>query len=273
MMAWEENPETRVVVAGKSLEYACFGPPPAQAPTLVLLHEGLGSIGLWRGFPKALSEATGMGVLAWSRAGYGRSDSISLPRPVDYMTREAMECTGPVLDAFGVQRAVLLGHSDGATIAAVYAGSVSDMRVRGLILLAPHFFVEDTGLEAIQQAGEAFAEGDLRDRLARHHDDPDAAFRGWHDVWVSPAFRDWDVADCIDHLRIPVLAIQGADDPYGSLAQIRELETRMYAPLETLIPEGCGHAPHLEATETCLAGISDFCWRLNRLEASDVATG
>ena len=141
-----------VSVAGHDLEYACWGPPPGDAPTLVMLHEGLGSVGLWRDWPEALAEATGLGVLAYSRAGYGRSSSAPLPRPLEYMTWEAEDVLGPLLDATGVQSVVLLGHSDGATIAAIYAGSVSDMRVRGLILIAPHFFAEAEGLAAIRAA-------------------------------------------------------------------------------------------------------------------------
>ncbi|MEO1362987.1 MAG: alpha/beta fold hydrolase, partial [Pseudomonadota bacterium] len=132
-------------VAGHRLEYACHGPDPSQAPTLVMLHEGLGCVGLWRDWPQALAAATGMGVLAYSRAGYGRSSPVSLPRPLDYMTREAEDVLGPLMDAAQLQSAVLLGHSDGATIAAIYAGSVSDARVRGLILIAPHFFAEAEG--------------------------------------------------------------------------------------------------------------------------------
>ncbi|WP_298839896.1 alpha/beta hydrolase [uncultured Roseobacter sp.] len=273
MPDWSDAPGCRVRINDKSLEYACFGPPPAQAPTLVLLHEGLGSVGLWRDFPQAVSNATGMGVLVWSRAGYGRSDTITLPRNRDYMTEEATAGLGPLLDAFDIRQAVLLGHSDGASISVIYAGSVSDMRVRGLVLLAPHFFVERVGLDAIRTAGEAFTTGDLRQRLARHHDDPEAAFMGWHDVWTSSEYRNWDICDCIDHLRVPVLAVQCRDDPYGTLAQIHEVETRMYAPVETLILEGCGHSPYLEAQAACLEAVRDFCGRLNRLEAVRVATG
>ena len=144
-----------VSVAGRVVEYQCWGPAPGDAPTLVMLHEGLGSVGLWRDWPAALAAATGMGVLAYSRAGYGRSSPAELPRPPDYMTREAEHVLGPLLDAAGVQAAVLLGHSDGATIAALYAGTVSDMRERGLVLIAPHFFAEAEGLATIRAAGEA----------------------------------------------------------------------------------------------------------------------
>ena len=260
-------------VAGRRLDYACHGPAPDAAPTLVMLHEGLGSVGLWRDWPAALAEATGMGVLVYSRAGYGRSSTVTLPRPLDYMTREAEDVLGPVMDAVGVQSAVLLGHSDGATIAAIYAGSVSDTRVRGLILIAPHFFVEPEGLAAIRAAGAAYETGDLRTRLARHHDDPDVAFGGWFGAWTDPAFAPWNVADAIDHWRVPALAIQGGADPYGTRAQIDEIEDRIYAPLEVVWLEEAGHAPHQDAPEAVTSAVATFCETLLRLEreASPIA--
>ncbi|WP_223426755.1 alpha/beta fold hydrolase [Tateyamaria pelophila] len=259
-----------MTVAGHRLEYACWGPEPKDAPTLVLLHEGLGSVGLWRDWPTQLAEATGYGVLAYSRAGYGRSAPVSLPRPLDYMTREAEDVLGHVLDAAKIRSAVLLGHSDGATIAAIYAGSVSDMRVRGLILIAPHFFTEPKGLEAIRAAKQAYETQGLKERLGRHHDAPDIAFYGWHDAWDDPGNANWNVADCIDHWRIPALAIQGTDDAYGTMAQIDEIEERIYAPFERLDLPGIGHIPHQEAVEPVTAAVVEFCTRLRRLENADV---
>ncbi|NNE51194.1 MAG: alpha/beta hydrolase [Sulfitobacter sp.] len=267
---WQDGARGKVTAGGKSLEYELWGPGPAEAPTMVLLHEGLGSVAQWKDLPERLSKATGFGILAYSRAGYGHSDPVDLPRPLDFQTREAEEVLGDVLDAAGVKETVLLGHSDGATIAAIYAGSVSDMRVRGLILIAPHFFTEEPGLNAIRAAGEAFTNGDLREKLTMFHDNVDVAFSGWHDVWTDPSFSDWNVADCIDHWRIPVLAIQGRNDPYGTLAQITEIEERIYSPIETLILRDCGHAPHFEKPEETDAAIAEFCERLERLEHTDV---
>ncbi|KIN62376.1 Hydrolase [Sulfitobacter noctilucicola] len=268
---WTDTPESTLRAGDVEIEYACWGASPDTAPTLVLLHEGLGSVGQWKGFPRALAETTGFGVFAYSRAGYGGSDPVSLPRPLDYMTREAIENLGPVLDAAGIQQTILLGHSDGATIAAIYAGSVADMRVRGLILIAPHFFTEPGGLAAIKEAGEAYSDGDLKPRLEKYHNHVDVAFYGWHDVWTDPAFTSWNVADAIDHWRIPVLAIQGRDDAYGTLAQISEIEARIYSPVETLILPDCGHAPHLEREAETLAGVTEFCTRLRRLEQEVVS--
>lgn len=254
---------------GKRLECAGFGPGPDEAPTLVLLHEGLGSLALWRDFPERLAKATGWGVFVWSRAGYGRSEAAELPRPLDYMTREAIDVLPEVLDAIGFRRGVLMGHSDGATIAAEYAGSVEDFRVRGLVLMAPHFFTEPGGLASIAEAKEAFASGGLREKMAKYHDDPEATFRGWNDAWLAPGFRDWHVGEVIDYWRVPCLAIQGADDQYGTLAQIREIESRSYAPVDTVILPGVKHAPQAEAPEAVLEAVAEFCARLARIEAAE----
>ena len=270
MVQWSASPDARLDVAGANLEYACFGPEPSAAPTLVLLHEGLGSAALWRDFPQRLAAATGCGVVVFSRAGYGRSSTITLPRPLDYMTREAKDTVGPLLDALGIERAVLLGHSDGASIAAIYAGSVSDMRVRALILMAPHFFNEPMGLDAIRAAKEAYETGDLKARLSKHHDDPDAAFYGWCNAWLDPGNADWDVSDAIDHWRIPVLAIQGREDAYGTLLQLNEIEERIYSPFEQVVLDECGHAPHLEKPQETDAAIAEFCAHLQQFETASV---
>lgn len=267
---WADGAAGAVTVAGKRLETLCLGPSPDAAPTIVMLHEGLGCVALWRDFPKRLAEATGFGVFAYSRAGYGGSDPVALPRPLDYMTREAHETLPPLLDAIGLRRGVLLGHSDGASIAAIYAGSVEDFRVRGLVLMAPHFFTEPGGLGSIAAAREAYETGDLRARLAKYHRNVDVAFRGWNGAWLDPGFKAWNIADSIDYWRIPVLAIQGADDQYGTLAQIREIENRIYSPIDVAILEGCGHAPHLERPAETLAAVADFCARLERIERTKV---
>lgn len=269
-VTWSNDAGLTLTAGGKTLEYAAWGPKPSDAPTLVLLHEGLGSVTLWRDFPQALVDATGFGVLAYSRAGYGASDPVDLPRPLDYMTREAIETVGDVLDAAGIEHAILLGHSDGATIATIYAGSVSDMRIRSLILMAPHFFTEPMGLAAIRAAGVDYVSGDLREKLGKYHANVDVAFNGWYDAWTNPDFEAWHVGDTIDHLRIPVLAIQGRDDPYGTLAQIEEIETRIYSPVETAILNDCGHAPHLDQRHAMMEAIRDFCARLDRIEREPV---
>jgi pimeloyl-ACP methyl ester carboxylesterase len=256
-----------LTAGGKRLEWAHWGPAPEDAPTIVLLHEGLGSLGLWRDLPQHLTAATGFGVTAYSRAGYGRSDPADLPRPVDYMTREATQVLPQVLDATGFRRGILMGHSDGATIALEYAGRVFDPRVRGLVVMAPHTFTEPVGLAQIARAKEVYAT-ELRARMARWQADPDHTFRGWNDAWLNPDFAAWNVAEVIDYLRIPTLAIQGRDDQYGTLAQIAEIETRSYAPVDTLILDDCRHAPHQDQPKAVLSAVVEFCARLERIEAA-----
>ena len=269
---WTDGATGRLTAGGKSLEYACHGAAPGTAPTVVMLHEGLGCLALWRDFPQRIAAATGFGVFVYSRAGYGQSDPADLPRPVDYMTREATEVLPGVLDAIGFRHGILLGHSDGATIAAIYAGSVEDFRVRGLVLMAPHFFTEEMGLAEIARAREAFETGDLAARMLRYHRDPEHTFRGWNDAWLNPAFRDWDVGEVIDYLRIPVLAIQGRQDQYGTLAQIEEIESRIYSPVDVVVLDDCRHAPHQDQPERVLAEIAEFAARLERLENANVRT-
>ncbi len=252
---------------GKSLEYACHGPGPGEAPTIVLLHEGLGCVSLWRNFPQLLQAATGFGVMVYSRAGYGQSDPADLPRPVDYMTREAQDVLPEVLDAIGFQRGVLVGHSDGATIAAIHAGTCGDHRVRAIVLMAPHFFTEEMGLAEIAKASTAYETTDMRSRMAKYHRNPDNTFRGWNDSWLNPEFRDWNVEDVIEHIRVPILAIQGREDQYGTLAQIDVLDERAYAPVERLILDNCRHSPFLDKEAEVVSNIVDFCQRLERIEA------
>ncbi|GLQ36955.1 hydrolase [Rhizobium albus] len=269
-MRWETGSELTILAGDKRLEARCFGPAPGTKPTIVMLHEGLGSVSLWRDFPEQLAERTGCGVFVYSRAGYGKSEAAELPHPLDYMTREAVDVLPDVLEAIGFQEGVLLGHSDGASIAAIYGGSVQDHRVRGLILIAPHFFTEPEGLAAIAEAKIAYETGDLREKLARHHAHVDVAFNGWNEAWLDPAFKAWNIAEVIDYWRIPVLAIQGRNDQYGTLAQIEEIENRIYSPVDVEIFDDCRHAPFIDQKDRTLDVISDFVARLDRIEHSKV---
>ncbi|GAB4262799.1 MAG: alpha/beta hydrolase [Pararhodobacter sp.] len=267
MINWNDGKGT-VTAAGKTLEWASWGTPEAGRPVIVMLHEGLGCVALWRDFPARVAKATGCAVFAYSRAGYGQSDAADLPFPVDYMTREAVTVLPDVLNALGAERIVLLGHSDGATISAEYAGRVEDFRVRGLILMAPHFFTEDMGLAEIARATEAFATTDLPQKMAKYHRDPAATFRGWNEAWLNPDFKRWHVGDVIDYIRVPALVIQGKQDQYGTLAQVAEVETRSYAPVETLILDDCRHAPHVDQPDAVLSAIAGFTERLIAHEAA-----
>ena len=267
MIEWGAG--TGVVEAGgKRLEWGAFGPAPDGRPVIVLLHEGLGCLTLWRDFPEKLSKATGLPVFAFSRAGYGGSDACDLPRPLDYMTREAVDVLPGVLDALGPEKVILMGHSDGATIAAIHAGSVADPRVRGIVLMAPHFFAEEMGLAEIARAREAYETTDLREKMGKYHRDPDAAFRGWNGAWLDPGFRAWNVADVIDYIRVPALVIQGREDQYGTLAQVDEIATRSYAPVETLVLDGCRHAPQFDQPGAVIGAVGGFAARLERIEAA-----
>jgi pimeloyl-ACP methyl ester carboxylesterase len=246
------------------LEYRMIGPRPDAAPTLVLLHEGLGSADIWGGFAQELATATGAGVFAYSRAGYGQSSRSQLPRPVSFMHDEAREILPLVLDAMGFRRGLLVGHSDGASIAAIYAGSVQDHRVRGLVLMAPHFFTEDMGIAEIARARIAFETGPLRAKLARLHADPDNAFHNWSGPWLDPEFRNWELSDALAHIRVPILIVQGENDQYGTMRQIEMAQQECYCPVEVAMLPDTRHAPYREAPEATLRAISDFANRLLR---------
>jgi pimeloyl-ACP methyl ester carboxylesterase len=235
----------------------------------VLLHEGLGSVGLWKSFPERLAEQTGHCVFAYSRAGYGRSDPAELPRALDYMQREAVDVLPEVLDAIGFKSGILLGHSDGASIAAIHAGSVMDIRIRGICLIAPHFFSEPEVLASIAEARVQYDKGDLRGRLARHHMNVDNAFRGWSDAWLDAGFKSWNIEGFIGSIRSPILAIRGRDDRYGTMRQIEALVNGACAPLNVEVLDDCGHAPHVEQPDRTLAIVSDFLTRLDRIETAE----
>jgi pimeloyl-ACP methyl ester carboxylesterase len=232
---------------GRRLETAWWGPDTAHTPTIVLLHEGLGCVALWRDVPERLAAETGCRVFAYSRFGYGRSDPAMLPRPMTYMHDEALGVLPRVLDAAGVERAVLVGHSDGGSIAAIYSGAVHDPRIAGIVLIAAHFFVEDQNIASIARISTEYEATDLRSRLARYHTNVDNAFRGWNDAWLDPRFRDFDITGYLPNISVPVLALQGADDPYGTEAQLKVLERTVRSPLDTKLIPGARHAPHLEA--------------------------
>jgi pimeloyl-ACP methyl ester carboxylesterase len=260
-----------LAVGSQRLEYRMIGPRPATSPTLVMLHEGLGSAGQWGDFPERLAAATGAGVFVYSRAGYGGSSPVSLPRPLTYMHNEALEVLPKLLDTIGFRRGLLVGHSDGASIATIYAGSVQDHRVRGLALMAPHFFVEDVGIAAIAQAREAYETTDLREKLRRWHADVDNAFRGWNDAWLDPEFRNWDISEMLAYIRVPVLIVQGEDDQYGTYRQIEVAEEECYCPVETALVKNVRHSPHRDAPERALTIVAGFVNRLLKDHAEGVA--
>jgi pimeloyl-ACP methyl ester carboxylesterase len=249
-----------VTVRGHRLEVRRIAGASAGAPTLVFLHEGLGSISMWRDFPARAAQATGCPALIYSRAGYGNSDAVRAPRAVRYMHDEALETLPRLLDELGVREPVLVGHSDGASIALIHAGALD--RVKGLIVMAPHVFVEDVGVASIARAKAAYETTDLRERLARHHADPEAAFRGWNDIWLHPDFRAWNIEEYLSRIDCPVLAIQGFDDEYGTMAQIDAVARQVSGPVELLRLDRCGHSPHRDQPAAVLEAMTRFVARL-----------
>jgi len=238
------------------IEYEWVG---AGARTIVFLHEGLGSRAMWRDFPAKLCAALGMRGLVYSRPGYGKStprDSDERWAP-DFMHRQAHEVLPAVLDALALREPVwLYGHSDGGSIALLFAARFPE-RAAGLVVAAPHIFVEDLSVESIEKARLAYLETDLRDRLARYHDDVDSAFWGWNDIWLHPPFRDWSIEGEIGSIRAPLLAVQGIDDEYGTMAQIRGI-ARQVPHARLLELAGCGHSPHRDQPEALIRAAVEF---------------
>ncbi len=239
-----------VEVDGRALEYEWVGD---GAPTLVFLHEGLGSIGQWRDFPQRVARATGCAALVYARYGHGQSDVLQEPRTPAYMHDEARRSLPELLAKLRIIAPVLVGHSDGASIALIHAGA--GHAVRGLVLEAPHVFVEEYGLEGIRVATRAFEGTDLRQRLGRYHSDAEAMFRGWSDIWLSPAFRGWNIEACLSGIRCPVLAIQGVNDEYGTMAQLDTIARQVRGPCELVKLVDCGHAPHRDQPDVTLAAV------------------
>lgn len=229
-----------------------------SGPTLVFLHEGLGSISQWRDFPAQLASRTGCGALVYSRFGYGRSDPVRLPRPLHYMRDEAFVLS-ELLERSATSDHVLVGHSDGGSIALLYAALAASPALRGVITEAAHVFCEAKTVAAIERARVDFTAGSLRTALVRHHGaNTDNAFFGWCDAWLDPAFRNWDIRSELHSIRVPILALQGADDAYGTELQLDAICQRAGAGADTRVLPQCGHAPHRDQLETTLDAMAAF---------------
>jgi pimeloyl-ACP methyl ester carboxylesterase len=234
-------------IGSRRLEAQWHGPPPDQAPTLVFLHEGLGCRSLWRDFPERLAGATGCGALVYSRFGYGLSDSEPYPFPVDFMHTEGLERFPELLTAAGIQRAVVIGHSDGGSIGIIHAGGTPAPEVVCLITEAAHVFCEEVTVRSIEHALKLYQEGDLRQKLLRHHGaNTDCAFLGWNGAWLNPDFMNWNIERFLPGIRVPLLAIQGEDDIYGTRRQVDAIGRLAGGGAEVRMLPGCGHAPHRE---------------------------
>ena len=241
---------------GHRLEYAWFGTTTVPARPIVMLHEGLGSLALWRDFPQRLADATQHRVLVYSRLGYGRSDALTGARGVDFMHAEALEVLPQLLDSLGAHNPVIFGHSDGASIALIHAAR-AHRPVAGVVVLAPHVFVERYGIDSIAAARRAYLDGDLRAKLARYHDDVESAFWGWNDIWLHPDFVAWNIETLLPEIARPELAIQGVDDEYGTIEQLDRLERGVRA-ARRLELTACGHSPHRDQPDAVLAAVTSF---------------
>jgi len=244
------------LVNGRRLEALKIAPQNSTLPTIVLLHEGLGSVAHWKDFPAQLAEETGAAVFVYSRYGHGNSDPLREPRPVSYMHHEAQVVLPEILRQAHIEQPVLLGHSDGGSIAIIYAGTFPHSPT-GLILEAPHVFVEDISVASIAQVKEIHQKTDLPQRLARYHANADSLFWGWNNIWLDPDFRDWNIESFLNSIRCSVLVLQGAQDEYGTVKQVEAIQAKIPS-ASAIILDDCKHAPHRDQRDTTLAAISRF---------------
>lgn len=250
-----------LTVRGRKLEVQRIAGSGRAARTLVFLHEGLGSVAMWRDFPRDAALATGCAAVVYSRYGYGQSEVLREPRGVDYMHVEALEVLPELLARLEIQEPVLVGHSDGASIALIHAAKHD--KVRGLVVMAPHVFVEDISIESIAEARTAFETTDLPQKLSRYHADAARTFRGWNDIWLHPDFRGWNIEDVLPQIHCPMLAIQGFDDEYGTMAQLEAIARQTGGPVELLRLAACRHSPHRDQPIVVIEALSRFVDRLD----------
>jgi pimeloyl-ACP methyl ester carboxylesterase len=243
----------QISVAGRALEYQWIE---GRDPALVFLHEGLGSIRQWRDFPERVAQVTGCRVLLYDRYGYGRSEVLREARvTTDFMHREALTFLPAILAELNIRNPVLVGHSDGGSIALIHA---SGRPVRGVVTMAAHVFVEEICVTSISKANAGFETSGLKQALGKYHTDPAKTFHLWADAWLDPAFRDWNIESFLPGIRCPVLAIQGEQDEYGTMAQLEAIRRQVSGPCQLLKLPGCGHAPHKDKPEEALRAVRDF---------------
>lgn len=243
-------------VQGHRLEYEFLQGSAIDAPVIVFLHEGLGSVAMWKDFPLQIAHETGCHALVYSRYGYGQSDPLLSSRRADFMHQEALQALPELLDKLGVDRPILFGHSDGGSIALIYAGG-SKRPVRGLIVMAPHIIVEDLSIISIQKAKRTYETTALREKLGRYHAHPDSAFWGWNDIWLDTAFREWNIESYLPRISCPILAIQGERDEYGTMEQIDRI-ARQAPDVELLKLAHCGHSPHRDQPVAVIEAVTRF---------------
>jgi pimeloyl-ACP methyl ester carboxylesterase len=245
-----------VTLVSHRIEYERIDAARGARPALVFLHEGLGSVAMWRDFPARVAHATGCDAVAYSRYGYGRSDPLAEPRTPRYMHDEAHFALPELLERLTIERPILVGHSDGGSIALICAGD-GGPPLSGVITLAAHVLVEDISVASIAAAKSAYETTDLRTRLARYHADVDSAFWGWNRIWLAPQFRDWNIEDCLPRISCPVLAIQGEDDEYGTMEQLRRIGASV-RDVELLALPDCRHSAHRDQPDAVIEAIARF---------------
>jgi len=246
----------------KSIEILTIGDFSEQTPVLVLLHEGLGSISMWKEIPKLIHKKTKLNILTYSRFGYGKSSKTDLPRPLDYLTVEAEKYLPMILKKLSIRKHFLIGHSDGATIAALGSLKSINNNLLGTALIAPHFFVEQDNIIAIKNTTHQYKKGTLRTKLKKYHDNVDNAFLGWSNVWLNEEFSNWDITNLLSNIKIPIIGIQGLNDPYGSIAQLDILEKKLTVPFTKITIKNCGHNPFHEHLDVTLEYINKFITKI-----------
>jgi pimeloyl-ACP methyl ester carboxylesterase len=251
-----------ITVHGRKLEVLRVPSGKPQSPELVFLHEGLGSISHWKDFPALVAASTGYPVTVYSRYGSGNSDPLTEPHPVTYMHDEALQALPDLLSQLCIENPILIGHSDGGSIALIYAGSAARNPPRALILLAPHVFVEDLSVASIAEAKRKFETTNLPEKLARHHRDAARTFWGWNNIWLHPDFRRWNIEEYLLRITCPILAIQGRDDQYGTMAQVATISSQAAGPVEILALPDCRHSAHRDQPEAVLDAITNFVKRI-----------
>ena len=251
-----------LTVASQRLEYRRIGIPRPGRPTLVFLHEGLGSVAMWRSFPARVARATRCSAVLYSRRGYGRSEPMTEPRAVRYMHDEAERVLPEFLDRLAVERPLLIGHSDGGSIALIYAATAPKPPL-AIVTLAAHVLVEDISVASIVEAKEKFLTTDTRKKLARHHADADSVFWSWNNIWLSPDFRAWNIEEHLPRISCPVLAIQGEDDEYGTMEQMRRIGAQVPDVELLMLPE-CRHSAHKDRPDAVIEAIARFVDRVDR---------
>ncbi len=257
---WTPEHNTKYLkVRGRHLEIAWHGPGPGEAPTLIFLHEGLGCVNMWRDFPAKLANITGCGSLVYSRLGYGRSEPCDLPRPVRYMHNEGIEVLPELIKVAGIRKCLLIGHSDGGSIALIYAGGTPAGPLRGLITEAAHVFCESINIVSIKEAKKSYWTGNLRKKLKKYHGaNTECAFQGWNNAWLHPDFLSWNIEKYLPGINVPILIIQGENDNYGTVAQVDAIDKKTGGNSERLMLSECGHSPHKDREEVVLEAMKQF---------------